>query len=254
MFTLQQAGFCIDQRFLLQDINLQFQSGRVYGLIGHNGSGKSTLLKLLARQHQPTQGCIRLDQRLLSAYSTREYAACVAYLPQQLPLAGSLLSEELVGMGRYRSTGLLGRMQPADHVAIEEALELTGTVALRRQWVDRLSGGERTRVWLAMCLAQQSRFLLLDEPLAALDIRHQLEVLALIVRLSRELKLGVVMVIHDINLAARYCDELVALKQGRLLSHGAPETIMTSHELSQIYGVDMTIIQHPKTHQLVALP
>ena len=254
MFTLQQVGFRVEGRNLLQEISLQLKPSRIYGLIGHNGSGKSTLIKLLARQYKPTCGQICFNQQNINLFSNREYAAKVAYLPQQLPLAGHLLGEELVAMGRYRSTGLLGRMQLEDYAAIDRAFNLTTTQSFRHQLVDQLSGGERARIWLAMCLAQQSEFLLLDEPLAALDIRHQLEVMDLIKRLSQDLNLGIVIVIHDINLAARYCDELVAMKQGRLLKIATPTEMMTTDELAQIYGLKMTIIEHPLTHQPIALP
>mgnify|MGYP003585020098 CR=1 FL=1 len=150
-------------------------------------------------------------------------------------------------MGRYAWSGLLGRSSKADKQAVAEAFALTHTEKFADQIVDTLSGGERSRIWLAMCLAQQSRFLLLDEPLAALDIAHQLEVMALIRDLSHRLHLGVIIVIHDINLAAQYCDELVALKQGRLLKQGKPAEIMTAEVLNDIYSVQMNIIRHPQT-------
>ncbi len=253
MFQLNDISFSLPERTLLHDINLQFAPNRVYGLIGHNGSGKSTLLKLLTRQISPSAGSLLLDNRPAAAYSAREYARQVAYLPQHLPAATSLTARELVAMGRYAWSGLLGRGAD-DQAAVEEAFALTHTERFADQIVDTLSGGERSRIWLAMCLAQQSRFLLLDEPLAALDIAHQIEVMALVNSLSRRLNLGVVIVIHDINLAAQYCDELIALKQGRLLKQGRPSEIMTAAVLKEIYSVDMNIIAHPHSGRPVALP
>ncbi|WP_373746182.1 ABC transporter ATP-binding protein [Neisseria dentiae] len=253
MFQLNRLSFSLPERALLHDINLQFSPNRAYGLIGHNGSGKSTLLKLLTRQIQPTAGSLLLDNRPAAAYSAREYARQVAYLPQHLPAATSLTARELVAMGRYAWSGLMGRGAD-DQAAVEEAFALTHTERFADQIVDTLSGGERSRIWLAMCLAQQSRFLLLDEPLAALDIAHQIEVMALVNSLSRRLNLGVVIVIHDINLAAQYCDELIALKQGRLLKQGGPSEIMTAGVLKEIYSVDMNIIAHPHSGRPVALP
>ncbi|WP_373699841.1 ABC transporter ATP-binding protein [Neisseria dentiae] len=253
MFQLNDISFSLPERTLLHDINLQFAPNRVYGLIGHNGSGKSTLLKLLTRQIQPTAGSLLLDNRPAAAYSAREYARQVAYLPQHLPAATSLTARELVAMGRYAWSGLMGRGAD-DQAAVEEAFALTHTERFADQIVDTLSGGERSRIWLAMCLAQQSRFLLLDEPLAALDIAHQIEVMALVNSLSRRLNLGVVIVIHDINLAAQYCDELIALKQGRLLKQGGTSEIMTAAVLKEIYSVDMNIIAHPHSGRPVALP
>ncbi|MDO4226169.1 ABC transporter ATP-binding protein [Neisseria sp.] len=253
MFQLDKLSFSLPERTLLHDINLQFAPNRVYGLIGHNGSGKSTLLKLLTRQISPSVGSLLLDGRPAAAYSAREYARQVAYLPQHLPAATSLTARELVAMGRYAWSGLMGRGAD-DQAAVEEAFALTHTERFAGQIVDTLSGGERSRIWLAMCLAQQSRFLLLDEPLAALDIAHQIEVMALVNSLSRRLNLGVVIVIHDINLAAQYCDELIALKQGRLLKQGRPSEIITAAVLKEIYSVDMNIIAHPHSGRPVALP
>ncbi|MBF0803940.1 MULTISPECIES: ABC transporter ATP-binding protein [unclassified Neisseria] len=253
MFRLNHLSFALPQRTLLHNINLQFQPNRVYGLIGHNGSGKSTLLKLLTRQIKPSEGSLLLDNRPIDAYSAREYARQTAYLPQHLPTATSLTARELVAMGRYAWSGLLGRSAD-DQAAVEEAFALTHTQRFADQIVDTLSGGERSRIWLAMCLAQQSRFLLLDEPLAALDIAHQIEVMALVHSLSRRLNLGIIIVIHDINLAAQYCDELIALKQGRLLKQGQPSEIMTAAVLKEIYSVEMNIIAHPHSGRPVALP
>lgn len=254
MFSLNQAFFAVPTRILLHDITLQFDPGKVYGLIGHNGSGKSTLLKLLARQNQPSGGTMTLDGKTLAGYSARDYAKQVAYLPQHLPAATALTARELINMGRYAWSGLLGRSSEADRKAVAEAFALTHTEKFANQIVDTLSGGERSRIWLAMCLAQQSRFLLLDEPLAALDIAHQLEVMALIRDLSHRLNLGVIIVIHDINLAAQYCDELVALKGGKLLKQGTPADIMTAEVLDDIYSVQMNIIRHPQSGVPVALP
>ena len=254
MFQLQQTTFTVPDRVLLHDITLNFEPNKVYGLIGHNGSGKSTLLKLLTRQTVPSSGAILLDGRAVNDYSARDYAKQVAYLPQHLPAATALTARELIGMGRYAWSGLLGRNSDADRQAVAEAFALTHTERFADQIVDTLSGGERSRIWLAMCLAQQSRYLLLDEPLAALDIAHQLEVMALIRDLSRRLNLGVIIVIHDINLAAQYCDELVALKQGRLLKKGKPAEIMTAEVLDDIYSVQMNIIRHPQSGVPVALP
>lgn len=254
MFQLSHAEFAVAARTLLHDVSLELGTDKVYGLIGHNGSGKSTLLKLLTRQYRPSRGTVRLNGKPLDDYPARAFAKEVAYLPQHLPAATALKAHELVAMGRYAWRGLLGRTTEEDRAAVERALALTHTAAFADQVVDTLSGGERSRVWLAMCLAQQSRFLLLDEPLAALDIAHQIDVMALVRRLSRDLGLGVVIVIHDINLAAQYCDELVALKQGRLLKTGRPDDIMTAAVLKDIYSVDMNIIAHPGSGRPVALP
>ncbi|WP_116919056.1 ATP-binding cassette domain-containing protein [Tamilnaduibacter salinus] len=248
MFEVEAASFSVGEQRLLEPVDLAFAEGRVYGLIGHNGSGKSTLLKLLAQQQPVSSGDVRLNGRSLSQWGNRAFAREVAYLPQQLPAAENLTGRELVAFGRYPWHGLLGRLTQKDTEQIDRAMALTHTEAFADRTVDTLSGGERQRVWLAMLVAQGSRFLLLDEPLAALDIAHQIEVLQLIDRLAHELGLGVVIVLHDINMAARYCDELVALHSGRLLARGAPQDLMESDTLNAIYGIPMHVVDHPGGH------
>lgn len=252
MFLIENATFAIPTRTLLHSVSLQFEQGKVYGLIGHNGSGKSTLIKLLAKQNTLSGGRILFNQQELSRWSSREFAKQVAYLPQHLPQATNLTARELIAMGRYAWNGLFGSNKQKDHEAIERALTLTHTEQFAEQLVDTLSGGERSRIWLAMLLAQQSKFLLLDEPLAALDIAHQVEVMELVKKLAHELNLGVIIVIHDINLAARYCDQLVALHSGKLLAQGDAFEIVNSPKLKQIYGIDLNVIEHPETKRPVS--
>ncbi|MEH6386415.1 MULTISPECIES: ATP-binding cassette domain-containing protein [Pseudomonas] len=243
MFELKGATFAVNGKTLLQPTYLNFVEGKVHGLIGHNGSGKSTLLKLLARQQHPSAGDVLFDGRPVARWGDREYARQVAYLPQHLPITDNLTGSELVGFGRYPWHGLLGRQTAEDRAEIDKAIALTDTQALADRPVDSLSGGERQRVWLAMLLAQKSRFLLLDEPLAALDIAHQVEVLKLVRRLSHDLGLGVIIVLHDINMAARYCDRLIALHGGRVLEQGSPIEMMDSDTLEAIYGIPMQIMR-----------
>lgn len=252
MFVVQNATFAIPNRTLLQPISLEFEQGKVYGLIGHNGSGKSTLIKLLAKQQPLSAGQILFENRPLAAWSNRDFAKRVAYLPQHLPNATNLTAKELIAMGRYAWQGLFGRHSAQDEQAIAQALALTHTEKFADQLVDVLSGGERSRIWLAMLLAQQSQFLLLDEPLAALDIAHQVEVMELVHKLSRELNLGVIIVIHDINLAARYCDHLVALHSGKLLAQGNAHQIVNTPSLQAIYGIELNVITHPDTGRPVS--
>ncbi|WP_148253595.1 ATP-binding cassette domain-containing protein [Aidingimonas lacisalsi] len=253
MFDVKAATFEVNGKCLLHPTDLGFAEGNVYGLIGHNGSGKSTLLKILAQQQQASQGDVRLDGRPLEDWGPREFARQVAYLPQQLPSAETLTGRELIGFGRYPWHGLLGRLTREDHAQIERAIELTHTQDFADRLVETLSGGERQRVWLAMLLAQGSRFLLLDEPLAALDMAHQVEVLALIRKLCEELQLGVIVVLHDVNMAARYCDHLIALHSGRVLAQGSPEEMMKDDTLEAIYGIPMHIMTHPSGEHAIAV-
>ncbi len=247
LFELKAMSFVVEGRTLLHPLTAILPARRVLGLIGHNGSGKSTLLKLLARQQQPHNGAIQFEGRDLAAWKDREFARKVAYLPQQPPPAPGMLVKELVALGRYPWHGALGRFGRLDREKVAEAIELTDIAALADRLVDTLSGGERQRVWLAMLVAQDAECLLLDEPISALDVAHQVEVLDLIHRLARDRGLGVVVVLHDINMAARFCDEIVALHSGRLIARGTPDELMCAEQLQAIYGLPMGILPHPIT-------
>jgi ferric hydroxamate transport system ATP-binding protein len=244
-YEIDAASFAVDGRTLLHPLSLSLPSHRVCGLIGHNGSGKSTLLKLLARQTRPTSGNVRYDGVPLAEWDSRTFARKVAYLPQQTPAADGMTVRELVSLGRYPWHGALGRFGVRDVAKVSEAMELTDVARFANRPVDALSGGERQRVWLAMLVAQDSDCLLLDEPISALDIAHQIEVLSLVRSLSEQRGLSVVIVLHDINMAARFCDDLVALKGGRLLKHSPASELIRPDTLEEIYGIPMGIVVHP---------
>lgn len=245
-FTLKNASFEVPGRTLLQPLSLTFPPGKVTGLIGHNGSGKSTLLKMLGRHHAASSGEVLLNQQPVGRWNSKAFARQVAYLPQQLPAAEGMTVRELVAIGRYPWHGALGRFGQEDRHRVEDAIAQVGLNAFAGRLVDSLSGGERQRAWLAMMVAQNSRCLLLDEPTSALDIAHQVEVLALIKALSQQRGLTVIAVLHDINMAARYCDHLVALRQGAMIAEGDAEAIMQPEVLGAIYGIPMGILPHPQ--------
>ncbi len=245
MFSLDGVTYQFPDRTLLHPLDLQIHHGKMVGLIGHNGSGKSTLIKLLARQQAPSKGTLSLEGKPLESWGDRALARQIAYLPQHLPSTEGLTALDLVRFGRYPWHGALGRFSADDQLEVEKALALTHTEVFANRPIDELSGGERQRVWLAMLLAQNARYLLLDEPTSALDIAHQIDVLALVRDLCDRLDIGVVVVLHDINMAARYCDHLIALHSGRLLTQGSPSELMHSDTLKAIYGVPMTVMPHP---------
>ena len=247
LFKLEDVFFAVEGRTLLQPLTLNLPAQRVVGLIGHNGSGKSTLLKLLARQQPVSGGAIHFEGQALAEWKDRAFARKVAYLPQQTPPAAGMLVKELVALGRYPWHGALGRFGQIDRDKVAEAIDLTGISPFADRLVDTLSGGERQRVWLAMLVAQDAECLLLDEPISALDIAHQVEVLALVHRLAREKGLGVIVVLHDVNMAARFCDEIVALHSGRLTVRGTPVDLMRPEQLEAIYGLPMGVLPHPVT-------
>ncbi|MDR6955050.1 iron complex transport system ATP-binding protein [Ancylobacter sp. 3268] len=242
LFDLDEVRFDVPGRVLLEPLTLVLPTGRVIGLIGHNGSGKSTLLKILARQQPASGGTVRFAGRALGEWTDRGFARKLAYLPQAAPPAAGLLVRELVALGRYPWHGALGQFSDIDRRKVDEAIELTGIAPFADRLVDTLSGGERQRAWLAMLVAQDAECLLLDEPTSALDIAHQLEVLTLVRRLSAVKQLSVIAVLHDINMAARFCDEILALRQGRLIARGTPADIVTPPRLEAIYGVRMEVL------------
>jgi ferric hydroxamate transport system ATP-binding protein len=251
LYKLEGVGFRVAGREILRPLDLELGAGQVHGLIGPNGSGKSTLVKMLARQLQPSGGTIRLDGTPLAAWKDRAFARHVAYMPQFTPPSEGMNVRELVSLGRFPWHGTLGRFSAEDGAKVDEALARTALSHFAGRRVDALSGGERQRVWLALMLAQDARCLLLDEPTSALDIAHEAEVLALVRAHSRERGLSVVVVLHDINLAARTCDRIIALRDGGVVANGEPRAIMDPEVLGRIYGVPMGVLPHPSRDEAI---
>lgn len=242
-FQVASLDMSIGDHRILRDINLAFREAEVTALLGHNGSGKSTLLKILARQQSHSGGQVSLKGKSFRDTDSRAFARTVGYLPQHPPATDGLTVRELVAMGRYPWKGPLGRYTREDHALIDQAISDTDLMDFSDRVVDTLSGGERQRAWIAMLLAQQTQCLLLDEPISALDVKHQVETLRLIHRLAAERELTVIVVLHDVDLAARFCDRLVALRRGELIADGAPGEIMDSGILESIYGVPMGVLE-----------
>lgn len=245
MLTIHSAGLTIQDKTLLDDISLSFDKGRLYGLIGHNGSGKSTLIKMLAGELKPSHGKLTYNDTSIDKIPTKQLARQLAYLPQNLPDANAFTVEELVLLGRYPWQKWLQKASDEDYEIAKKAMQQTQIITKANQTVSTLSGGERARAWLAMCLAQQTDYLLLDEPLASLDIVYQVEVLQLIKRLTHEENLGVIIILHDINLAAQFCDEIIALKKGRICHQGSVDETLTPEVLKDIFGIDLHVLNHP---------
>jgi ferric hydroxamate transport system ATP-binding protein len=254
LFDLSEVRVAAGGRALLDGITCRFAPGRICGLIGPNGSGKSTLMRLLARQARPGSGRILFRGRDLAAVGQRDFARQVAYLPQFTPPTDGMRVEELVALGRFPWHGLLGRFGARDRAKVDEAIRRTGTGAFRGRAVASLSGGERQRVWLAMLLAQDAACLLLDEPTSALDIAHQIDVLSLVRALGRESDLGVIVILHDINMAVRFCDDIVALGAGRIVAQGTPDAVMREDVLARIYGLRMGVHRLPGTGDVLGYP
>ena len=253
MLRVNQLTISRQGNTLLDNISCELNSNELIALVGHNGSGKSTLIKALAGEMRVNGGSISLDERHIADYSNKELAQQMAYLPQQLPDAAGFTVRELVMLGRYPHQKWLQKPSQIDKDKVEQAMRTTQVEAFAERTTTTLSGGERARVWLAMCLAQDTRYLLLDEPLAALDMHYQLEVIQLIRRLVDEQGLSVIIIVHDINLAAQYADRVIALKNGRICHNGTIKSTMQPDILRSIFNVDMQLLSHPITGHPVAV-
>lgn len=248
------AGYPSARELVLEALSLDIGEGEVVALVGPNGSGKSTLLRALGRVLKPKTGVVYLDGRVMREWPTREVARRLALLPQGPTLANDMTVEELVRMGRSPHQGILGIPTRADEEAVQRAIRDTSIDALTGRQVSALSGGERQRVWLAMALAQQPQVLLLDEPTTFLDLNHQLEVLDLVRDFNRQRGLTVVMVLHDLNQAARYANRMVVLKQGRIYADGEPREVLTRDTLREVFGVEAHVMPGPEGSGLIVVP
>ncbi|WP_256298193.1 ABC transporter ATP-binding protein [Haloarchaeobius salinus] len=217
--------------------------GAVTALVGPNGSGKSTLLKGLASQLEPTDGSVLLDGREVKSLGTKEMAKKLGLLSQESTSPGSISVEELVFHGRYPHRGFFETVTAEDERAVDRAIELAGVGHLRDRQVGSLSGGQKQLVWIAMVLAQETDVLLLDEPTTFLDLHHQLEVMEIIETLRDESDITVVVVLHDIEQAARLADRMVALKDGEIQVRGTPEEVVTESMLADVFRIDAAVEQ-----------
>lgn len=242
------------QRIVVEDLSLELMKGGITALVGPNGSGKSTLLKTLARLLKPSTGEVYLNGTAISRMSTSVVAQEIAVLPQGPVAPAGLTVGELVEQGRYPHAGPLKMLRKQDYAAISEAMRLTGMEDFANRSLDSLSGGERQRAWIALALAQETPVLLLDEPTTFLDIGHQLEVLELVEQLNRDKGMTVVLVLHDLNHAARYASRMVALKDGEIVADGPPSEVLTAELLDFLFGVHAHIISDPETGKPVCLP
>ncbi|MGN7456610.1 ABC transporter ATP-binding protein [Paenibacillus pasadenensis] len=230
---------------IFEGLDLTIPEGKVTVFIGSNGCGKSTLLRSMARLLKPQQGSVVIDGSDISRMTTKEVARKLAILPQgpQAPEGLSVL--QLVKQGRYPYQSWLQQWSREDEEAVMKALKATGMSELGERSVDALSGGQRQRAWIAMTLAQQTGVILLDEPTTYLDLTHQIEVLDLLDELNASERRTVVMVLHDINLACRYADHIVAIKGGAVYAQGAPRDVVSSAMIAEVFGLTCDIMPDP---------
>ncbi|MFT4469308.1 ABC transporter ATP-binding protein [Arthrobacter sulfonylureivorans] len=256
MRTLESRNLTLayDQRTVVQDLTVRLPEGKVTIIVGANACGKSTLLRGLARLLKPTGGSVLLDGKDIHRQSTRDVAKVLGLLPQSPAAPEGITVAELVGRGRYPHQGWFRQWTREDDDAVNTALAATDTLELGERNVDELSGGQRQRVWIAMALAQQTDVLLLDEPTTFLDVSHQVEVLDLITDLNRRRGTSVAIVLHDLNLAARYADHLVAMKAGRVVAEGAPAQVVTAELVQTVFGLESRVIPDPVSGTPMVVP
>ncbi len=250
LIEARSVRFAYGSAPILMGVNFAVGEGEFVGLIGPNGSGKSTLLKLLGSLIRLNAGSIDLLGQPLRAYSPREIARLVAHVPQSTALEFPFTVREIVLMGRSPHLRRFEIESAHDRALADDALRATNALHLADRLINTLSGGEQQRVILARALAQQPRVLLLDEPTNNLDVRHQVEVLALARLLARERKIGVVAAVHDLSQAARYCDRLALMVCGRIIADDAPEQVLTPERIRQAFEIEARVYRDPFTEAL----
>ncbi len=239
---------------IVNDLTVRIPEGLVTMIVGTNACGKSTLLRGLARLLAPTHGAVYLGGAPISSLRSKDVARELGLLPQSPVAPEGITVADLVGRGRYPHQGMFRRWSPEDDAAVARALQVTDTVELASRSVDELSGGQRQRVWIAMALAQRTPIMLLDEPTTFLDISHQVEVLDLLADLNTTDGTTVVIVMHDLNLAARYGDHLIAMKAGEIACEGAPSDILTAELVEDVFGIPSQIIPDPVSGTPMVVP
>lgn len=252
-FTIEglQAGY--EDNLILKNIATSIQKGKITTIIGPNGCGKSTLFKTIGRIVKVKQGVIKLYGEDMTRLKTKDIAKQVAILAQVNQAPEELTVGELVSYGRFPYRTNLKKLSSEDQAAIDEALALTNTTEFKNRSLQALSGGQRQRVWLAMALAQQTDILLLDEPTTYLDMAHQLEVLKIVKMLNEKKGSTIVMVLHDINQAARFSDYLIAMKSGEVVAEGDVKQMMTAELLAKVFSIEAHIVEDPYTKKPICL-
>jgi len=241
-------------RTVVDALTFVVPDGAVTAVVGANACGKSTLLRGMARLLRPTSGAVLLDGEQIHRTSTRKVARTLGLLPQAPVTPEGVSVADLVSRGRHPHTGALRRWSTEDDTAVAEALALTGTTELAERAVDELSGGQRQRVWVAMALAQDTDLLLLDEPTTYLDVAHQMELLELLRDLNATRGTTIVMVLHELNLAARFADHLVAMCEGRIVASGTPGEVLTEETVREVFGLPCRVIPDPVSGTPLVVP
>ena len=256
MAVLHTAGLTLTygQRTVIEGLTAEIPPGKITMIVGANACGKSTLLRGLSRLLKPAAGTVTLDGTDIHTRPARQLARSLGLLPQHPTAPDGITVRDLVGRGRYPHQGFFRSWSADDQRAVQAALTATETLELADRNVDELSGGQRQRVWIAMALAQETDALLLDEPTTYLDLAHQVEVLDLITDLNRQRGTTVVIVLHDLNLAARYADHVIAMKSGRIVAEGAAREVVTEAMVKDVFGLDCRVAPDPVSGAPLIIP
>ncbi len=246
------AGY--DHKVIVDGVSMTIPKGKISVIIGANACGKSTLLKTFARLLKPMSGSALLDGKQIHTLPSKQLARTLGLLPQTPVVPEGITVSDLVSRGRFPHQTFLKGMGKKDYEAVEEALVTMGIAELANRSVDELSGGQRQRVWIAMALAQETDILLLDEPTTYLDIAYQVEILDLLTDLNRKSGSTIVMVLHDINLSARYADHIFALRNGKLIAEGTPVEVITSQLIKDVFELDCMVISDPISQSPFIVP
>ncbi|AGK75506.1 ABC transporter ATP-binding protein [Streptomyces microflavus] len=252
--TAERLTLGYGDRIVVSSLDLVVPPGAITVVVGANACGKSTLLRSMSRLLAPREGRVVLDGKEVHRRPAKELARTLGLLPQSPVAPEGITVSDLVGRGRHPHQSMFSRWNEKDDAAVASALEATATEPLADRAVDELSGGQRQRVWIAMALAQQTDLLLLDEPTTFLDASHQIEVLDLLTDLNRSRGTTIVMVLHDLNLAARYADHLIALADGTLHAFGPPAEVLTEETVRAVFGLESRVIEDPVSGRPLMLP
>lgn len=244
MITTKNLSVSYGKNTIIHDLSFTIPAGKITALIGPNGCGKSTLLKALSRIKKPSSGQITLYDKPLSSFADKALAREVSMLSQILTTPEGVSVRRLVEYGRSPYVSHWGRLSEQDKHIVELSMREAGVIDLAEIKVDSLSGGQRQRAWIAMVLAQDTPIVLLDEPTTYLDLSHQVELMGIMQKLNEKGK-TVVVVLHDLNQACRYCDQLVVLKDGQLVTQGSPKTVFTEALLSEVFSLNAKVIPDP---------
>lgn len=253
ILQVKNVSLAYQQRKIIENLDVSFMKGNISVIIGPNGCGKSTLLKGISRLLKKETGDIILDGINMNDLSTKEIAKRLAFLPQSATAPEDATVFDVVELGRYPHQKMLKKKSPSEQIIVDDVLSQVGLTHLAHEPVKNLSGGQKQRVWIAMALAQKTGIVLLDEPTTYLDLGHQIDVLNLLKELNNTQQITIIMVLHDLNLASRFADYMIGMKDGRICYQGTPQDIMTSETLKDLFAIDAIIGEDPIDNKPICL-